>query len=88
MTLTAFLLERCDEKLAEEHCTYEVVNETTVRCLCVEPTEEATALLERVNLILWLCRLDNVGEVFLRLLADEHAEHPNYRLEWHRLGVR
>ena len=86
--MTTFLLERCDEKLADKGCAYKVVDENTVECLCAQPSEETTALLNRVRFILWLSQLDKVGEVFLRLLADAHAEHPDYQSEWHRLGLR
>ena len=32
-----------------------------------------------------LAELDVTGEVFLRMLADAHADHPDYRPEWHPL---
>lgn len=86
MNLTDFLLERCREKLDQESCRYEIDDQGTVDCQCEDPSEDATTLLNRVNFILWLSELDKIGEVFLRLLADAHIDHPDYRTEWHRLG--
>lgn len=86
VNLTDFLLERCREMLDQESCRYEIGDQGRVDCLCEDPSEDATTLLNRVNFILWLSELDMIGEVFFRLLADAHLDPPDYRTEWRRLG--
>ena len=86
MTVTDFLLARCQETLDASACDYEVYADGRLRCLCEEPADDVLTTLNRMAFVLWLAELDRVGDVFLRMLADAHAGHPDYRHEWHRLS--
>lgn len=86
MSLPDFLLERCLESLDAVSCDYEILRDGRLICLCDGPADEVETTLDRMAIILWLADLDEVGEVFLRLLADAHVDHPDYELEWHRLS--
>lgn len=82
MTILDFLLERNDEALQKADCTYDDVPGGSPRCRCDHPTARALELLARRNLILRWSR-EPEGRVLLRLLADDHATHDDYRPEWH-----
>ena len=85
MLVADFLLERCQEALDRASCVYEIDRAGHLRCRCETPDTDATAALSTLALVLWLAELDLTGEAFLRMLADAHADHPDYRPEWHRL---
>lgn len=86
MTVADFLIARCQEALDASDCDYEVHVDGQLRCLCEDPSDNVLTVLNRMAFVLWLAELDRVGDVFLRMLADAHAEHPEYRDDWHRLG--
>ena len=80
-----FLLERCHEVLDRASCDYEIDRTGHLRCNCENPDARTAAALDLMAFVLWLAELDVTGEVFLRMLADAHADHPDYRPEWHPL---
>ena len=84
--MTDFLIARCHESLEDSSCDYEVDSGGGLRCLCEDPADGVLTTLNRMAFVLWLAELDKVGDVFLRMLADAHAGHPEYRDEWHRLS--
>jgi len=86
VTVTDFLIARCQEMLDASACDYEVHADGQLRCLCEDPADDDLTTLNRMAFVLWLAELDKVGDVFLRMLADAHAGHPDYRAEWHRLS--
>lgn len=85
-TVEDFLLARCQDALDSGSCDYEVHADGRTACLCDDPADGVLATLNRMAFVLWLAELNTVGDVFLRMLADEHVDHPDYRDEWHRLG--
>lgn len=85
MLVADFLLERCHEVLDRASCDYEIDRTGRLRCNCENPDTRTAAALDLMAFVLWLAELDLTGEMFLRMLADAHADHPDYSPEWHRL---
>lgn len=86
VTVSDFLLARCQEALEAAACEYEIHSGGELRCLCSDPAEEVLATLNRMSFVLWLAELDTAGEAFLRVLADSLATHPDYQDDWHSLS--
>jgi hypothetical protein len=82
VTILDFLLARSDEDLRQAACTFEDVPGGAPVCRCERPTPRALELLARRHLIHRWSRAPE-GRVLLRLLADDHATHDDYRPEWH-----
>jgi hypothetical protein len=85
-SLTDFLLARCQDVLDSGSCDYEIYADGRTACLCDDPADEVLTTLNRMAFVLLRAELDAVGDVFLRMLADAHLDHPDYRDEWHRLS--
>lgn len=86
MTLTNFLVARCLDFLDSVGCRYQRLPDGGVLCECGDPSESVRKVIEQVELILWCNSTALGGDGFLRMLADSHATHPDYRSEWHRIG--
>jgi hypothetical protein len=86
MLIVDFLLHRCHEVLDDASCDYEIDRAGHLNCRCEDPAANVLEALDTMALVLWLAELDGTGETFLRMLADAHADHPEYRPEWHQLS--
>jgi hypothetical protein len=82
VTLLNFLLDRNDEALQQAACTYDVGPDGSPVCRCERPNARGLELLARRQLIQRWSRVPE-GTVLLRLLADDHATHDDYQLDWH-----
>ena len=86
MTLTDFLVARNVEALDASDCEYDRLADGRLVCLCADPEPGVTRTLEQLDLIRWCDARIATGEVFLRMLADGYATHPDYRSEWHAIS--
>ena len=87
MTLTDFLTARCLETLESESCRYRMAGVRVV-CECEKPSGHTERALRDLELVLWCDKVFGSDNQIARILADEHATHPDYRLEWHGISDR
>jgi hypothetical protein len=87
VTLTEFLTARCLETLESESCRYRLAG-VRVLCECESPSGPAARAIRDLELVLWCDKVFGPDNQISRILADEHATHPDYRLEWHDISGR
>lgn len=85
--MTDFLMARYEETLESESCRYRVAGVRVV-CDCESPSGPTEQTLRDLELVLWCDKVFGPDNQISRIMADEHATHPDYRLEWHDVSRR
>ena len=82
--MTDFVVARSLETLEAASCDYQVVGDR-ITCDCETRTEAVEVALKDLDLVRWCDKVFGSDNVFARVLADEYATHPGYRMEWHNV---
>lgn len=74
-------MARTAEDLTERSCVFEVDGDEHLRCLRTATSREIDELFAQAKLINQWSELPT-GQLMLRILAEQYAEHDQYQPEW------